>query len=98
MIELEYGTIYCRHCNETYYYKSTILRGGFDGFKPVKCPKCKSELGNVRADLHLALLGSKPGEQMQFNCELGAVDLNNVDELIGAMKVVEMLEIEIEGK
>jgi hypothetical protein len=34
---------------------------------------------------------------MQFNHALD-VDLNNADELIGAMKVLEMLEIEVEGK
>jgi hypothetical protein len=34
---------------------------------------------------------------MQFNHVLD-VDLNNVDELIGAMKVLELIEIEIEGK
>jgi hypothetical protein len=38
MIETEYGTLYCRHCDETHYYKATSLAKTLGEFKPVHCP------------------------------------------------------------
>ncbi|MEE8372934.1 MAG: hypothetical protein V3R87_04430 [Dehalococcoidia bacterium] len=66
------------------------------GSRPSSCPKCHSKLGSVKSDLHFAISWFKPEEQAEVSSDSGGVELNNIDELIGAMKVLEKLDVETE--
>ena len=76
-----YGAVYCEGCDQIHYYRAIIERGFVD-HEHFRCPGCCKELKKIRADWGYEVLGSKPGDQGEFSCQLGDADINDVDELI----------------
>lgn len=81
--QYRYGAVYCHECGRTYYYKS-VIDPDFADFELVECPDCGMRLEEIRAGRGYAILGSKPGDQGEFSCQLGDSDIDNVDQLIKA--------------
>ena len=94
----EYGARYCKGCNSTHYYKIKVASGSRDAYRPVEfaCPDCGSNLGLLDAGLELTVLGGRPGDEGWFHCRLGDANMENLDQLLGALRLYRMLIREME--
>ncbi len=89
----EYGARYCRKCNATLYYKVKVASGSKEADSPVRfaCPDCGYDLGTLDSGLEWTVLGRRLGDEGWFHCRLGDADMENLDQLIGAITLYRML-------